>query len=444
MNAIWNDTQIIVKKVHKTSNSIERLENSRARGRSYKKIRVFTFDKQGKNRLGEEAAENLLGFKRKNSSFVKNSRPNTSNQRQNIRGTSLNRFQLKIPPNKETSALLSKFFTPLSIKGSTLHTKPELNSFPKLDSISDYLIGKNLGHGTYSLVKKAVHKQTLKVFALKIYEKSGLSPLQIQNINSEIKTLKLINHPNIVKFHFSFEGPQQILLFFELVNGPLLSEYVRSKPGHRLNEKEACRIFFQLIQAVFYCHSKEIMHRDIKFENILMDKDLNVKVIDFGFACFLRDKGKNLTYCGTPGYMAPEIVLKHSGNGLPADVWACGVVLFGMVCGYLPFNNIKEIDYFMNLTENPLYIPNFVSSGPRELISKMLTINKEKRIQMKEVLDFWWFKEMGYNIEWIKEGAHLGNTPSPTSHKKSSFLSVHNRLKSPKSPSVKRTHSYLK
>lgn len=432
--AIWNDTQIIVRKVQRTQKSLDRMEKSKYNGRSCKKVRVFQFDSKERIKSGEEFLENPEKNRKNSWFFARNYRPGTAARPHNLRGSSQNRLHLKNSQNSITN-LASKFFSSLSVKGSTILTKPKHDLSTKAHSISDYIIGKDLGRGSYSKVKQATHKLTQKVFAVKIYEKSVLQSLQLRNAYTEIQILKSLSHPNIIKFHYFLDTPEFIYLFFDLISGPLLSDYVKSKPGQRLTEKEAGRIFFQLIQAVSYCHSKEILHRDIKLENILIDEKMNVKLVDFGFACLGNSKGKNWTYCGTPGYMAPEVIKKVSGNGMPADIWACGVVLFSIICGFLPFKGVNEIEYLKKINEAVLFIPNFITYGPRELIYKMLTVEVDKRIKVNEVVDFWWVRESGYKME---------HSQSPDTRSNSSPLKPQNIRRSSKLFSTKRSHSFIK
>lgn len=130
----------------------------------------------------------------------------------------------------------------------------------------------------------------------------------------------------------------------EYVGKNSLHSYLRSKNGRRLDEPEAKRVYTQICQAISYCHSKNIAHRDLKLENILIDDDNNVKVIDFGFSiCVKPDQTLNI-FCGTPSYMAPEIVSKRNYKGFATDVWALGILLFALLCGHFPFRgNSKNI-----------------------------------------------------------------------------------------------------
>lgn len=149
--------------------------------------------------------------------------------------------------------------------------------------------------------------------------------------------MKRINHPNIVKLYDVVETDSQVVLVMEYINGGSTHGYLKSKPNRRMEEPTAKRIFAQLFSALEYLHSKCIAHRDIKLENVMLDGDRNVKLIDFGFSTQIPNTQKVKLFCGTPSYMAPEIVLKSDYCGPPADVYASGVLLFTFFCGCFPF-----------------------------------------------------------------------------------------------------------
>ena len=141
--------------------------------------------------------------------------------------------------------------------------------------------------------------------------------------------MQQLNHSNILKLYEFIETEEFLYLILEYISGCSLQEYIKKKPERRLDEADACRIFFQIVQALEYCHSKNVAHRDIKLENILLDSVNNIKLIDFGFSTNYPTGQKTKTFCGTPSYMAPEIVSRIEYSGPPVDIWACGVLLFG-------------------------------------------------------------------------------------------------------------------
>jgi len=146
-----------------------------------------------------------------------------------------------------------------------------------------------------------------------------------------------MNHDNIVKLIEAFETDSHVYLVMEDVSGGSLHSYLKEMINKQLEEEEARRIFKQIMIALKYCHSKCIAHRDIKLENILLDEDKNVKLIDFGFSTCIPNHKKIRMFCGTPSYMAPQIVSKVEYAGPPADIWATGVLLYALLNGCFPF-----------------------------------------------------------------------------------------------------------
>ena len=198
-----------------------------------------------------------------------------------------------------------------------IHTK-------RSGTIDSYKLGKILGGGNYAKVRDAslIYDNDFK-YAVKIYNKqSRIEPERIVNIQKEITALKKMNHPSIVKLVESIEDAWCIYLVFENLKGGSFNSYVRSSPGGRLNESEGRRLFTQIVEAVRHIHYKGIAHRDLKMDNLLLDENGNVKLIDFGFAITLKPGIKLHTWCGTPNYMAPEILKRGGYDGMAVDIWS--------------------------------------------------------------------------------------------------------------------------
>jgi MAP/microtubule affinity-regulating kinase len=177
----------------------------------------------------------------------------------------------------------------------------------------------------------------LKV-AIKTYEKFKLyDSNRRKNVKREIAILSQLEHPNIIKLNTWIETPTQYNLVMEYVSDRSLYSYLKSKPTRRLPESEARHIFRQIVSAIEYCHIKNVVHRDVKLENILLDDNNRVKLIDFGFSIVCTSRDRLNVFCGTPSYMAPEIVNKIEYVGAPVDVWSLGIVLFALLCGKFPF-----------------------------------------------------------------------------------------------------------
>ena len=268
-----------------------------------------------------------------------------------------------------------------------------------LDPLENYHVWSDIGRGTYAVVKFATARPSGSKVAIKIYEQAKIQdPVRQNSIKTEIKILKLINHPNIAKIIEEINGEKNFYLVLEYVQGFSLQGYVSKRPGKRLDEQEASQIFCQLLEALDYCHDRQISHRDIKLENILMTAAAEVKLIDFGFATVSPSNKKSYIYCGTPNYMAPEIIKKIEYLGSPADMWAAGVVLYVMVAGSFPFASPKEAKLFKKVVSGVVNFPDFVSASCKNLISSMLTQNPQVRITAKMALTHPWVVTKGKNI----------------------------------------------
>jgi MAP/microtubule affinity-regulating kinase len=273
------------------------------------------------------------------------------------------------------------------------------------------MLGKEIGKGAYAVVRYAIHKASNRKVAIKIYDKTKFQDSsRLRNAHREIQILNKLNHSNILKMYEAIETDEFLYLILELINGLSLNDYVKKHSERRLPESDACRIFYQIILALEYCHANDVSHRDIKFDNVLLDHCNNVKIIDFGFSTWMPKDQRTKTFCGTPSYMAPEIILKSEYLGPPVDIWACGVVLFGMLCGYFPFKSHSDKECYKKILSGLVYIPSFVSSEPKELIEKILVHDPEQRLTAKEILTNPWFKKLG-NLNLNSEVSHYTTNP---------------------------------
>ncbi|KAG1354654.1 CBL-interacting protein kinase 9 [Cocos nucifera] len=206
--------------------------------------------------------------------------------------------------------------------------------------VGKFELGRTLGEGTFAKVKFARNVQTGDSVAIKILDKDQvLRHKMVELIKREISTMKLIKHPNVVQLYEVMASKTKIYIVLEFVDGGELFDKI-VKHG-RLKEDEARRYFQQLINAVDYCHSRGVYHRDLKPENLLLDSYGNLKVSDFGLSAFapqIREDGLLHTACGTPNYVAPEVLNDKGYDGTASDIWSCGVILFVLMAGYLPFD----------------------------------------------------------------------------------------------------------
>lgn len=277
----------------------------------------------------------------------------------------------------------------VSANKSLIQVDQRKNTY-KASSLNDYIILQEIGRGSYAIVYLAVHKSSQKVVALKAYDKNILTTIQRKmSVTREIQILKAMNHPNIVKLNETFETNTHIVLSMEHITGVLLSTLLKSIPNCRLPEIEARIIFKQVLNGVEYCHSQGVAHRDIKLENIII-AEKTVKLIDFGFSTFSRTPTKIKLYCGTPSYMAPEIVQKIEYNGCFSDIWALGVMLYTMLSGCFPFIGSTDAELVENINEGKYVIPIYFSDKVTTFIGEMIKVNPEDRITARDALyDDW-------------------------------------------------------
>lgn len=253
------------------------------------------------------------------------------------------------------------------------------------------ILAEVIGRGAYGEVRKAMHIPTNEIRAVKIIYKKDCNPEEQQNIYSEVKILKQLDHPNIVKIYEYFSDEKYIFIVTELMQGGELFD--RIMDVHHFSERKAAEVFLQILSAVNYLHSHKIVHRDLKPENILFDGD-NIKLIDFGTSREFEPNSKMKGTHGTPYYIAPE-VLQHSYNE-KCDVWSCGVILYILLSGSPPFNggNDDEILESVQRGQYSFDLPEFeqISDYAKRLITKMLTFNPKHRISISEAINDAWFK----------------------------------------------------
>eukprot|EP01018_Ginkgo_biloba_P032980 Gb_25414 [translate_table: standard] len=215
--------------------------------------------------------------------------------------------------------------------------------------------------------------------------------------------MKLIKHPNVVQLHEVMASKTKIYIVLEFVTGGELFDKINDLG--RLKEDEARRYFQQLVNAVDYCHSRGVYHRDLKPENLLLDTYGNLKVSDFGLSALpqqVRKDGLLHTTCGTPNYVAPEVISGKGYDGAIADLWSCGVILFVLISGYLPFNETNIITLYRKINKADFTFPKRLSSGAKKLITRILDPNPKTRITVPEILEDGWFKK-GYKLPKFQE-----------------------------------------
>ncbi|KAN0065466.1 hypothetical protein ACQY0O_001302 [Thecaphora frezii] len=277
----------------------------------------------------------------------------------------------------------------------------------------NYLLLQTLGEGEFGKVKLGVHKEWGEEVAVKLIKREKVpgpngvqlqldttnrDPAKMSKVEREIQVLKDVRHPNIVRLYEVIESDRYIGIVLEYASGGELFDHILA---HKyLKEEHACRLFAQLISGVSYLHRKKIVHRDLKLENLLLDRNRNVIITDFGFANNFEDRRDDLmaTSCGSPCYAAPELVVQDGlYAGSAVDVWSCGVILYAMLAGYLPFDddpanpdgdNINLLYKYIMAT--PLSFPDYISAEPRDLLSRMLVPDPLKRADLNQVMSHSW------------------------------------------------------
>ena len=256
--------------------------------------------------------------------------------------------------------------------------------------IGKYQIVKTLGEGSFGKVKLAYHTTTGQRVALKIINRKTLAKSDMQGrVEREIMYLRLLNHPHIIKLYDVIESKDEIIMVIDYAGNELFEYIVQHG---RLSEAEARRFFQQIIAAVDYCHRHKIVHRDLKPENLLLDEHLNIKIADFGLSNIMSDGNFLKTSCGSPNYAAPEVISGKLYAGPEVDVWSCGVILYVMLCGRLPFDDELIPALFKKISNGVYTIPHDLSPGAKHLLTRMLVVNPLNRITVKEIMDDPWFK----------------------------------------------------
>ena len=274
------------------------------------------------------------------------------------------------------------------------------NKYKKASKISNYEIIKTIGEGTFSKVKLGIHIPTGEKVAIKILEKSKIEDNEdLQCINREISFLKNLSHPNIISIYEIIETNESFYIIMEYAENDLFSYIVQK---NFLNETIAKNFYLQILLSIEYIHKKKISHRDIKPENILLtENNTQLKIIDFGLANNYLNNNLLSTSCGSPCYAAPEMVMGKKYNGIEIDIWSSGIVLYAMLCGYLPFEDDCDENIYRNVVLGKFDIPERLSFESKDLIKKILEVNPKKRIKLKDIKEHKFLKGVYNNIQYI-------------------------------------------
>lgn len=277
--------------------------------------------------------------------------------------------------------------------------------------MQQYELGKLLGQGTFAKVHHARNLKTGMSVAIKIIDKAKVFKVgMINQIKREISVMRLVRHPNVVELYEVMASKTKIYFVMEYVKG---GELFNKVAKGKLKEDAARKYFQQLISAVDYCHSRGVFHRDLKPENLLLDENGNLKVSDFGLSALAESKhqdGLLHTTCGTPAYVAPEIINRKGYDGSKADIWSCGVILFVLLAGYLPFHDSNLIEMYRKIGKAEFKFPNWFGSEVCRLLTKILDPNPSTRISIAKIMENSWFcKGLEKPITFEIEGKELAS-----------------------------------
>ncbi|KAJ7662923.1 kinase-like domain-containing protein [Mycena rosella] len=297
------------------------------------------------------------------------------------------------PDAEQQPAYTDVYSHPAAIAYAAAHPRRTIPKF------GPYLLLQTLGEGEFGKVKLGLHCQWGEEVAVKLIRRGNVdSAVRMSKVEREIEVLRTLKHPNIVRLYDVIETDKYIGIIIEYASGGELFDHILA---HRyLRERDASKLFSQLISGVWYIHQKKIVHRDLKLENLLLDRHRNVIITDFGFANRFEHRADDLmqTSCGSPCYAAPELVISEGLYvGSAVDIWSCGVILYAMLAGYLPFDddpanpdgdNINLL--YKYIVNTPLSFPEYISDEARDLLKMMLVPDPRKRASLAGVMRHPW------------------------------------------------------
>ncbi|KAM4603025.1 serine/threonine-protein kinase BRSK2 [Polymixia lowei] len=263
------------------------------------------------------------------------------------------------------------------------------NSGHYANYVGPYRLEKTLGKGQTGLVKLGVHCVTCQKVAIKIVNREKLSESVLMKVEREIAILKLIEHPHVLKLHDVYENKKYLYLVLEHVSGGELFDYLVKKG--RLTPKEARKFFRQIISALDFCHSHSICHRDLKPENLLLDEKNNIRIADFGMASLQVGDSLLETSCGSPHYACPEVIRGEKYDGRKADAWSCGVILFALLVGALPFDDDNLRNLLEKVKLGVFHMPHFIPPDCQNLLRGMIEVDATKRLTLEQIQKHTWY-----------------------------------------------------
>ena len=267
--------------------------------------------------------------------------------------------------------------------------------------VGKYEIHKTLGEGTFGKVKKALNTETQEWVAIKVLDKEKIQKQNMgAQVKKEISIMKMVRHVHVVSLKEVLASRTKIFIVLELVTGGELFDKIVEQG--KFNETTARKYFHQLVAGTAYCHKQGVCHRDLKPENLLLDLHENLKISDFGLSSLYEqaagetDRATLLhTTCGTPNYVAPEVLADKGYDGAQADTWSIGVILFVFLAGYLPFDEATMSALFRKIQKAEFAYPSWFQDDAKDLISKILVVDPKQRLSIPQIKQHPWWKKDG-------------------------------------------------
>uniref|UniRef100_A0A671LNB0 SNF-related serine/threonine-protein kinase n=1 Tax=Sinocyclocheilus anshuiensis TaxID=1608454 RepID=A0A671LNB0_9TELE len=255
-----------------------------------------------------------------------------------------------------------------------------------------YDLDKTLGRGHFAVVKLARHVFTGEKVAVKVIDKTKLDTVATGHLFQEVRCMKLVQHPNIVRLYEVIDTQTKLYLILELGDGGDMFDYIM-KHEEGLNEELAKKYFAQIVHAISYCHRLHVVHRDLKPENVVFfEKQGLVKLTDFGFSNKFQPGKKLTTSCGSLAYSAPEILLGDEYDAPAVDIWSLGVILFMLVCGQPPFQEANDSETLTMIMDCKYTVPAHISNACKDLINRMLQRDPKRRASLEEIESHTWLQ----------------------------------------------------
>ena len=268
--------------------------------------------------------------------------------------------------------------------------------------IDNYILSKKLGQGTFGIVVLAIHELTGEKVAIKILDKEKIfKNSEKQRFERKIQIMKKMFHNNIVHLYNVIENFKEIFLVMEYIQGQELFDYITNKK--RLNEIESCKFYQQIISGIEYLSKTKVAHRDLKPENLLIDLNKTIKIVDFGLSNTYYENELLSTACGSPSYAAPEILQGKNYRGIDVDIWSSGIILYAMLCGYLPFEDDNDQNLYKKIIKGDFITPSFLSHEAVDFLHRILNVDPNKRLNIEQIKSHPWFNMINPQIN-MSEG----------------------------------------